>query len=426
MRVVVVVEQRFDRTPDGVVWTPATLAYPDWLRYHGVFEEVRVVARVREVPSVPTTWLRASGPGVKFHPVPYYVGSLEYLARSRGVRRAVRSAVDHGDAVLLRLSSPLAGQLMPSLYASGRPYAVQVVGDPYDVFAPGAIDHPLRAVFRHWFSRQLKRQVRRAVAAMYVTEHALQRRYPASPGAFSINCSNVDLPAGAFVDAPRSGRSIGGRPVSILSVGTMEQLYKAFDVQILAVAGCVHAGMDVRLAIVGDGKHRPELEQLARKAGVAAQVEFVGQLPPGPAVRNRMDRADLFLLPSRTEGLPRAMIEGMARGLPCIGSNVGGIPELLPPEDLVPPGDVQALATKIQAVAADPVRMARMSSRNLAKAREYGSAVLSARRTALYRHLRDRTEAWLAAPGRLGQAPGADARGASDASRRVPLGGEHG
>ena len=89
------------------------------------------------------------------------------------------------------------------------------------------------------------------------------------------------------------------------------------------------------------------------------------------------------------------MIEAMARALPCIGSTVGGIPELLPLEDLVPPGDAAALARKIREVVIDPGRMARMSTRNLEKAREYREDALRERRVAFYQNIRNQTETWV-------------------------------
>jgi glycosyltransferase involved in cell wall biosynthesis len=129
---------------------------------------------------------------------------------------------------------------------------------------------------------------------------------------------------------------------------------------------------------------------------------FLGELPAGEAVRAELDRADLFVLPSRTEGLPRAMLEAMARALPCLGSTVGGIPELLPPEDMVSPGDVTALARKIREVLADPPRMSRMSARNLEKAQAYREEILQERRVAFYQHVKEKTEAWLATSGSAG------------------------
>jgi glycosyltransferase involved in cell wall biosynthesis len=141
------------------------------------------------------------------------------------------------------------------------------------------------------------------------------------------------------------------------------------------------------------------MESLARELGLSGRVEFRGRLPAGEAIFRELDRADLFVLPSRQEGLPRAMIEAMARALPCIGSTVGGIPELLPQRDLVPPDSPSALADKIGEVARDPSRMARMSARNLEVARGYREEVLVERRTAFYRHLEERTADWLRAGG---------------------------
>jgi glycosyltransferase involved in cell wall biosynthesis len=89
------------------------------------------------------------------------------------------------------------------------------------------------------------------------------------------------------------------------------------------------------------------------------------------------------------------MVEAMARALPCIGSKVGGVPELLPMEDLVIPGDVTELATKIQEIVTNPDRMAQMSIQNLAKAQEYRDEVLAVQRTNFYQSVREHTEKWL-------------------------------
>jgi glycosyltransferase involved in cell wall biosynthesis len=139
------------------------------------------------------------------------------------------------------------------------------------------------------------------------------------------------------------------------------------------------------------------LEARARQLGIADRVVFRGWVTGGAAVRAELDAADLFVLPSRQEGMPRAMIEAMARALPCIGSTVGGIPELLPPEDLVPPGDALALARAIRAMTSDPERMARASARNLERARSFAESRLRTQRLAFFRHVREQTETWLAA-----------------------------
>lgn len=392
MNVVVALEHRFDSTPDGTVWTSAQFAYGFWTRYLEVFEHVRVVARVREVSSAPPDWKRADGEGVSFAAVPYYIGPWQYLLRVQEVQRAASKAVGVRDAVILRVSSQIAACIEPLLIRTGHPYGVEVVCDPYDVFAPGSIKHPLRPFFRWLSPRELKRQCTGACAALYVTKETLQRRYPCPN--YSVGVSDVELSNGALLCAPRSLHQ-NAQTFNLIFVGTLAQLYKAPDILINAVSICVQEGLNLKLILVGEGKHQEELEAQVAKLSLEERIRFLGQLSASDDVREQLDRADLFVLPSYQEGLPRAMIEAMARGLPCIGSTVGGIPELLPPEDMVPPGDVAALARKIHEVVNEPERMSLMSTRNLEKAKEYKDEALREQRRAFYCYLREQTEAWL-------------------------------
>ncbi|MEG4166343.1 MULTISPECIES: glycosyltransferase family 4 protein [unclassified Microcoleus] len=391
MNVVVTLEHRFDRTPDGKVWTQTTFPYSFWTRYLQVFDRVRVVARVRDVPNVPSDWKQANGEAVDFAAIPYYIGPWQYLLKAWQVRRCARNAVKPNDAVILRVGSTIASPIQSMLHKIGRPYAVEVVADPYDVFAPGSVKHPLRPFLRWSSPRRLRRHCREAAAAAYVTKHALQQRYPCAN--FSVGVSDVDIPERTLVSSPRLPRQ--GGTFNLIFVGTMAQLYKAPDVLIDAVAACVREGLDLKLTLIGDGKHRSELEAKAKSLGLGERVSFLGQLSGGDAVMAQLERADLFVLPSHQEGLPRAMVEAMARALPCIGSTVGGIPELLPPEDMVSPGNVTALATKIRQVITDPDRMAQMSARNLQIATEYRDEILQKQRIEFYRHVREITETWL-------------------------------
>ncbi|MER7273387.1 glycosyltransferase [Dactylosporangium sp. NPDC000244] len=386
MRLVVTTEQRYLRTPDGAVWSTTGAPNDFWQRYRAVFGEVRVVARCEESPGHPPGAGRVDGNGVEVYPLPHYVGPGRYLLRLPRIRRALREAVAPGDAVLLRVPSAIGTLMSKRLRAA--PFGLEVVGDPHDVFAPGASRHPLRPLLRWWFTRRLRAQCRAASAVSYVTERALQARYPAAPGAVTAAYSSIQLEEAAFAGAPRRDTGSPRVALRLLTVGSLEQPYKGIDTLIEALPLLAGNGIEASLVHVGDGRCRADLERLVRERRLGGRVSFAGAVPPGAPVRLFLDDADLFVLPSRTEGLPRALIEAMARGLPAVASAVGGVPELLGGARLVPPGDPAALARAITALAADPAAMAAASARNLGRARAYAAETLARRRADFYRALR--------------------------------------
>ncbi|MEL7240805.1 MAG: glycosyltransferase [Cyanobacteria bacterium J06573_2] len=394
MRTLVTASARFAITNDGNLWTPnPSLSYKFWSRYLDVYDEVNLLVRAKPHESPPPGWNKASGERIKPLPIPDFQGASGLIKNYAQIKKTAVEALVNAEAVHLRIPCEIGGIIWRSL-AAQRPYGVEVVGDPYDVFAPGSYKHPLRPFFRWWSVWELQHQCIKANAAAYVTQHALQRRYPPQTEAFSTHFSSINLPGSAFVNAPRLLHT-DLKSLTVISVGTLAQLYKAPDVLINAVATCVEEGLDLRLIWVGDGIYRKELEKLVTALGLDKRVKFCGHLANRDAVIKQLDRADVFVLPSHQEGLPRAMIEAMARGLPCIGSTVGGIPELLPSEDMVTPGDINALAQKIRQVVTNPERMASMSVRNLEKAKNYQDVVLQKRRIAFYSHVREKTQSWL-------------------------------
>ena len=376
------------------MWTRTFFGPSFWDRYLEVFDRIEIVARVREVKVPERGWQRVDSQRVCVLAIPNYVGPWQFLTQVAKIRRAASGSLIDAEAVILRASSAIAACLEPTLRRTGHTYAVEVVADPYDALAPGAVTHTLRPLFRWWFPRQLRRLCRDAVAVSYVTQAALQRRYPPSSEAYSINYSSVELREDAFAAETRA-YTLDRTSFRLIFVGTLEELYKAPDILIESVAACVRGGLNIVLTVIGEGRRRSGLKARATALQVADRVRFLGELPGSAAIRSELDNADLFILPSRQEGLPRAMIEAMARALPCIGSSVGGIPELLGQEEIVAPGDSAALTQKIREVLSDPSRMTRLSAQNLARAREYRDEILQAKRLRFYREVQRRTEAWL-------------------------------
>ncbi|MGB0714811.1 MAG: glycosyltransferase family 4 protein [Phycisphaerae bacterium] len=367
MKVLVGLEKRFSVTPDGTIWSQGWLDANFWDRYLDEFESVEVFARVLPVDSPPPRSRVASRPEVTFLDVPFYKGPWQYARNIGRLRRAAATAISNADAIVCRAPGGMSSLLYRAARRARMPFGVEVVGDPYDVFDPKAMKNALRPFLRFWVTRELRQMCQNAAAVSYVTSASLQQRYPAGEGSFSTSYSSINLDDIDFVAGPRTTFSPDHR---ILFIGSLAQLYKAPDV-LLEAFSLVRQEMPASLTLIGDGAYRPHLEAMAKSLGIDADVTFRGVLPAGEAIRNALDDCDLFVLPSHTEGLPRVMIEAMARAAPCIGTSISGILELLPNDLCVAPGDSQALARKICNVLRDRDGLAQLSARNFEEASQY-------------------------------------------------------
>jgi glycosyltransferase involved in cell wall biosynthesis len=392
MRILIAIDGHFLSKGDDVF--SLHLTYERfWKRYLQGFDSVLVVARVRPVDTVLGGWEKATGPNVKFCAIPDFYGPWRYLRAYRQIKALIKQAIYEADAYILRAPGVIATSVWRLLMEKKIPYAVEVVADPWNSLAPKSVKSLLRPFFRWESTRILKIQCQKAVAAAYVTQYSLQKRYP--PGGWTTYYSDVELPDAAIIGEDQLERNLaslkdvaeGKRPLRICHAGTMEVAYKAQDILLEAVSISISNGLTAELVLLGNGRLFNCYVEKARQLGIEQYVKFLGLLPVGDAVRKQLDLSDIFALPSIAEGLPRILIEAMARAKPCIASNVGGIPELLDKEDMVPPGDARVLAAKIEEVACDWKRMERMSRRNLNEAKKYSLQTLNHRRIEFYNKL---------------------------------------
>jgi phosphatidylinositol alpha-1,6-mannosyltransferase len=402
-RVLIALEHHFFSGADGCTYTSGPPNYAHWRRYLSVFEEVVVLARVGETTAPMPSEQRADGPGVTFWRLPDYTGPTEYLRNFVQLRSAIRKAVSNSDAYILRLPGVIGNLAAREIRRLGKGYAVEVVADPWDVLSPGAVRTPLRPLYRRLLTRSLRRSCDEAVAASYVTRSALQARYPARAEAYTCGISDVLLGKNfadvrAIEKRKQRARELAERlmrPARLGFVGSLATNYKGADILLKAVAICQQTGLHVKAHLLGDGRSRSQFEAMVRDLGISQHVQFHGQVPAGKAVFEFLDSIDIFVMPSRTEGLPRAMVEAMARGCPCIGSAVGGIPELLAPEALIPPSDERQLAAAIRRFVLNPDLSSRMIEHNLKMGQTFQPEALEEAQHSFLREVRSRS---IAAP----------------------------
>jgi len=392
MRVTVVLEAHFSYDNAGL-FHAAAFDTDFWDRYLEVFSGVDVLARATDTSEV----AREPHPGhaheVELWPLPPYRGLGGLLfALPRLVQRSwVR--IRKADALILRVPGALGTLAAIIARIQGKPFSLEVVGDPWDSLK--TLQFPGRTAIRVLAAAALRWSVRNAQAVSYVTQQKIQRRYAPSPGKPTFNYSSITLPQ-SWISSPNNERKArlsecaqGSRSWQLGFIGTFNVMYKAPEVHIKALQTICKDGLDASLHMLGEGRHQQDMADYSKELGLEDRVIFHGQVPPGRAVLDFLDGTDLFLIASRAEGLPRALIEAMARGCPAVGSNVGGIPELLPEESLVPPDSAAYLANKIQELLSNPDRMLREASRNAEKAREFCDDEIAPRREAFYRAVKE-------------------------------------
>ena len=197
-------------------------------------------------------------------------------------------------------------------------------------------------------AEQAAGQWARAVICVCEHERKLALAYRIAPGR-----KLVTIPNGVR-DIPEELRANPGTaPVRIVSVARFEA---PKDHATLLRALAMLPDLDWELELVGDGPLLTECRELAANLGIAGRVHFQGYLTEVAAA---LGRAQLFALSSRSEAMPRSVLEAMRAGLPVVASDVGGLAELIDNEvngRLIPPGDAGALRAALAGLIADGPR----------------------------------------------------------------------
>jgi glycosyltransferase involved in cell wall biosynthesis len=173
--------------------------------------------------------------------------------------------------------------------------------------------------------------------------------------------SSVDIPVvpnGVDVDRFPSAERTWSSP-RILSVGRIVH-QKGLDLAMMALAGL--KDLDWQWRVVGDGPQLPVLQGMLREQALDGRVQFLGWQKP-QELRREYANANLFLFPSRDEGMPNAVLEAMASGLPVVATRISGNEELILDGEtgaLVPTDDAAALREALRQLISDGRRRERM------------------------------------------------------------------
>jgi len=170
-------------------------------------------------------------------------------------------------------------------------------------------------------------------------------------------------------------------PVILGTIAAVNVRYKGQKYVIKAISKLNKQGYNFEYHLVGGGDNK-YLKSIAVKYNVIDKVKFIGVLPHDE-VFNFLDNIDIYIQPSKQEGLPRALVEAMSHGCPSLGSNIGGIPELIKSEYIFSNGSVSEICKLLKKM--DKEEMKKEAKIVFEKAKEYSKELLDKKRFKFYK-----------------------------------------
>lgn len=296
------------------------------------------------------------------------------LIDRKKAKKLLEDNIKKSDYIIIRLPSVIGNLAVKIAKKLNKPYLVEVVGCPWGSLWNHSIKGKLVAPF---ITYSTKKNVKYAPYVLYVTEKFLQKRYPTNGK--QISCSDVIIDTSNRNVLKNKLERIESKNSTTITMATLAAVnvkYKGQQDVIKAVYELKKLGKVVKYKIIGGGDDS-YLRSLTNKYNLQENIEFLGNIPH-ENIFDILDDIDIYIQPSKQEGLPRAVIEAMSRACLCIGTNVGGTPELLEKQYIYKKGDINQLIKLIDNVTKK--ELISQANRNFNESCKYEKNILIERR----------------------------------------------
>lgn len=386
MRLLFAYSANFKKDEFGNYYTGGSIKEEMWSRYTSISDELNIISRldkcIYKKEHAMKNFNSFDDSNKSFTPIPNLrSGIIDFfnIKKRTEFSKSIKVNVINNDFIIARLPSNVGSAAIKYARKYKKPYLVEVVGCPWDAYWNHSLKGKLIAPFMYYTT---KRDIRDAEYVVYVTHEFLQRRYH-SMGK-TLGCSDVSLPSLDESVLERRLNKInqmpGDKPIVIGTTAAVNVRYKGQEYVIKAISQLNGEGYNFEYHLVGGGDNT-YLNNVAEKYNIIDKIKFLGSLPH-KKVFEYLDDIDIYIQPSRQEGLPRALIEAMSRGCPALGSTTGGIPELLNEDFIFNNGSVNEICKLLKRM--DKNMMVKEAIRSFDKAKEFEKDLLDKKRQEFY------------------------------------------
>lgn len=386
MKLLFVHGTKLKKDKDGVVYTGGSYNQEIWNRYLTLTNDFSIISRMEpsiyEAEEAKNRFNYLDTDKINFIEIEDNFSSIKSyfdIRKHIKINKIIKDEVFKSDCIIVRLPSTFGNIAIKFAKKFNKPYLVEVVGCAWDSLWSHSIKGKILSIPNYI---AMKRSIINAPYVLYVTSEFLQKRYPTK--GINLGCSDVALPSlneKILEQRIYKIKNMDSKKTIIIgTIGAVNVIYKGQKYIIEAISKLNNEGYNFEYHLVGGGD-KSFLESVAKEYDILDKVKFHGSLPH-EEIFNWLDTIDIYIQPSMTEGLPRALIEAMSRGCPSIGSNVGGIPELISSDFIFKSKDINDLAKKLIKILNG--NMLREARENFNKSKEFESSVLNKKRNEFY------------------------------------------
>lgn len=365
------------------IYCNTTLTNDMFKRYYNVVDKLVVIIRTF---SINQTYIEAKLNKIDLNNIEFIeIENLNniknFILKKSKYNRIILENVEKADMIFARMPSIISDITIQCCHKLKKDYLVEVGGCSWDAYWNHSLIGKFVAPYVYY---KEKKGIRDASYAIYVTERWLQKRYPTKGE--SINASNVylekqDDKLTLKNRIQKNKNYLNKKEIILGTTAAVDVKYKGQQYVIKAIKHLNKEGYNLKYELVGGGSNK-YLKKISKKLKIEDKIEFKGLLLK-EEVMKWLENIDIYIQPSKQEGLPRALIEALSKGVPAIGSDTAGIPELLKKEFIFRKGNVSDIIKKMKLILSSS-NLEEIIKENLIKSKEFEISNLNNKREKIY------------------------------------------
>ena len=361
-----------------------------WQKYLEVFDTITIVGEPPRKGSDTSKMVPIDSERIELRIIPENIHPRDFKNDSF-IKKELNKLISNAESILIQPTSRKGMMAIEIAKRYNKPYMLEFTGDlRLNLKTSNSL---LKRAYSHIIHRQIIKSIKDAKYALYVTKEYLQKVYPIN----GITCGCTDAHVSSLSNAVLKKRikrinQLDASKVHIGLIGSYSGNRKGIDTAIKAISLLPFKNITLHILGFGSENDKEKWFSYADKRGVRNMLVFDKPLTSNEDVLLWIDNMDICILPSRSEGLPRCVVESNSRACPSITSNVCGLQELVESKWTHKPSDYRKLSFLIKEMLSNKEEMIKSAINNYNLSKEYTVERLNSVRNSFFEQFKKAAE----------------------------------